>query len=431
MNHFHLASSTMLLAILLSFQSSYAQIPKLLIKFVEKQNKIQSGYVKVQFTYITDNDTFKAAKQESFFIYTPKDIKFISFHLSPIDSNFICKSSHTLLSHINRKKHGYVEFSYDNQIENTKKDINFPDFTYTTGSDFSLDKWKNCVFQRIPPKINKSNIRYKIFYPDEDVFTNISVEWEFEKKTFNWIQKEDFITYFKTDLSHGIIDILENKLYDYINPDILDTISFKYDELKKGYDQQCVVEQSKKDSILIEHLCDSIAQSVIKNGDKWIAYIPEDVKKDTLLYMPEWKFPLLTGDTLYSDSIHSRFLLMDMWYISCHPCRMAMRELATIDTLFDESLLKIVSLNVADKDTAKISAVVRNLNLTCDIACTFDNLQDHEISRRMGGCHGFPQIYLVDMKTKQVIWSSCGWYEGFTKDIEKIVKLEGSSELNK
>ena len=36
--------------------------------------------------------------------------------------------------------------------------------------------------------------------------------------------------------------------------------------------------------------------------------------------------------------------------------------------------------------------------------------------------NAYPQLYLVDMKTKQVIWDSCGWYEGFTKDIEKIIK---------
>jgi len=46
------------------------------------------------------------------------------------------------------------------------------------------------------------------------------------------------------------------------------------------------------------------------------------------------------------------------------------------------------------------------------------------MSKKMGNCKGFPQIYLVDMKTKKVIWNSCGWYEGFTKDVEKIVREE-------
>ena len=37
-------------------------------------------------------------------------------------------------------------------------------------------------------------------------------------------------------------------------------------------------------------------------------------------------------------------------------------------------------------------------------------------------CKGYPQLYLIDMENKQVAWSSCGYYENFTKDIEKIIK---------
>jgi hypothetical protein len=101
---------------------------------------------------------------------------------------------------------------------------------------------------------------------------------------------------------------------------------------------------------------------------------------------------------------------------------MAMRELATIDTLYEESLLKILSINVADKDTAKISQVVRNLNLKCDVALAYDNRYDRDMSKQIGDCQGYPQLYLIDMNTKQVIWHSCGWYAGFTKDIEELIK---------
>jgi hypothetical protein len=39
----------------------------------------------------------------------------------------------------------------------------------------------------------------------------------------------------------------------------------------------------------------------------------------------------------------------------------------------------------------------------------------------MGTCLGYPQLYLIDMKTKQIIWNSCGFYAGFTKDIGEII----------
>jgi hypothetical protein len=315
----------------------------------------------------------------------------------------------------------YINYWYDDEIYNAK-DLN--DLLYITANGISTDDWNNHIFQRIPPIINKKNVRYKILYPDQeqDLATNISQEWEFDRKTFIWFQEQLSLTYDQIEQMYHRIDIFEQHLYEYIHPDILDTISFKFEEIQKGYDRQCAIEQSKRDSVFRIYLCDSIAQSITQNGAKWVENISQDVQQDTLFFMPEWKFPLLLGDTIYSDSIKSQFLLIDMWYISCHPCRLVMRDLASIDTIYNESLLKMISINVLDKDTAKISTVVRNMNLKSDVVLSYESRYDTEMSKKMGECQGYPQLYLVDMKTKQVIWHSCGWYEGFTKDIEEIIK---------
>ena len=217
---------------------------------------------------------------------------------------------------------------------------------------------------------------------------------------------------------------MEECLYDYIHPDILDTISFKFEEFKNGYDQQLAVAQAEKDSFFRIHLTDSLVQALTQNNGTWIENIPQDIQKEknALFFMPSWKFSLLLGDTIYSDSINSRFLLIDMWYVSCAPCMGAMVELSSIYNLYEKSLLKIISINVFDEDTVAINKVVRNLNLKCNIACAYHSDAIFEMSKQMGKCHGYPQLYLIDMKTKQVIWNSCGWYKGFTKDVEKIIK---------
>jgi thiol-disulfide isomerase/thioredoxin len=420
-NRFHLASSLVLLAFLLSFQCAFAQIPKLFLKFVENQNKVKSGYVKLQWTYITDNDTTNIDAYEVFFISTPKDLKYLTYHQTTERSNIYSKSAHTFVARYFMKNYGFVRYRYDDQIFDSKHDVGMPEFPYSEAKGISLEKWKDCTFQYIPPKIDRKNIRYKIMYSDDDINSNRSTEYEFDRKTFNWIQNEYSVNYLKTEHIKGIINIVEQRLYDYIHPDILDTISFMFENLKKGYEQQYNAEQAKRDSIFRDHLYDSITQAIIKDS-KWIENMSQDAQEDTLFFMPEWKFPLLSGDFIYSDSINSRFLLIDMWYIACHPCRMAMRELASIDTLYDESLLKIISINVSDKDTAKVSQVARNLNLKNDVVLAYNGRYDMEMSKQMGNCQGYPQLYLVDMKTKQVIWHSCGWYKGFTKDIEEIIK---------
>jgi hypothetical protein len=328
-----------------------------------------------------------------------------------------CKLAHSLVTLFSRTDGDFSFYEFDGEMKNAKSRS---ECLYSEVNGIKIDDYNNLLFQRIAPKIDKKNIRYKYTLPDqeEDLLSNINMEFEFNRKTFDLIQEGFSLTFGKTEPNIDRIDILEQRLFEYIHPDILDTISFKFDEFKKGYDRQFAEEQAKIDSVFR----DSIVNSVSNNAGRWAEEIPQDAQKDTLFFMPEWKFPLLSGDTIYSNCINSRFLLIDMWYIRCHPCRLVMHDLASIDTLYDESLLKMLSINISDEDTAKISQVLKNLNLKCDVALAYDSHYDIEMSKQMGDCYGYPQLYLIDMKTRQVIWYACGWYKEFTKDIEEIIK---------
>ena len=419
-NRFSIASSLVLLAIFLTCHSACAQMPKLLLKFVEKHNNVQSGYVKLHLISLHDGDT-TLYTEEVFFVFTPKDIKYLSYRKDAFQLSIMCKTAHTSVENTTCENSQFIWYGcYDEIFDAKDKEYLFY-FSYPLAYKLSFLQCEDCVYQRIAPKQNKRNIRYKIEYPNDNDngISNRSVEWEFEKKTFNLVQQKDTMNYF-TGYCYNKIDVLDQRLYDYIHPDILDTISFKFEEIKKGYDRKIATEQANKNSVFRAHFCDSIAQSLTKNGAKWIEHIPQKVQKDTLFFMPEWKFPLLSGDSIYSDSIKSQFLLIDTWYVGCRPCMLAMRELSSIDTIYDELLLKMVSLNVMDKDTAKMNKVIKNFNLKCDVACAFDSGYDSML-KKMGECDGYPQLYLIEMKTKQVIWHSCGYYTGFTKDIEKII----------
>ena len=408
----------MLVTIFFSIYSSFGQTPKLIRKFVEKQSKIESGFVKLQEIYIYDDDPPDIHTEEAFFISTPKNLAYLSYQQTgPLSSNLYCKLAHTLAVFFTDTKYDYAKYRYADDISDAKDNTDFRSaFSYQAPYGFSSEILKNCVFKRIPPKINKKNIRYKITYPNDDIVSNSFGEWEFNRKTFHWVQEEYSGIYFNLETYYNKIDILENYLYDYIHPDILDTINFKYEELRKGYELQCAVEHAKKDSVFR----DSIAVLMAQNDGAWVQEVNKG--KDTVFFMPEWKFLSLSGDMIYSDSIKSRFLFIDLWYSSCHPCRLSMRELASIDTVYDESLLKIISINVFDKDTAKMSRVVENLNLKSEVACAFGSKEIFELSRKMGESRsGYPQLYLIDMKTRQVIWYSFGWGEGFTKVIGEII----------
>lgn len=405
---------------LLSF-NSFAQIPKIFQKFSEKQEKIQSGYYKYQYIHITDNDT-NHYTGISYFIFTPNDLKYFETHLYPNDDypDYHCKSEKIKLRSFERRNKIYYRMY---ELSSGPKTDESGYFTYIV-CYFLLNYVKNGgSLTQIPPKIDKNNIRFKFTFPDDEMSTNNSYELEFNKKTLNWVHTEEHAILFETDKYYTSTEIIDGQFYDYIHPDILDTISFRYDELRKNYDLQTEEQRNINDSIAREKLMDSIVKLNISKGNPLTTQIPEEQKKDTIKYMPSWKAPLLSGGTLYSDSIQSGYVVIDMWYAACPPCRMAMKELATIDTLFDKSLVRFVSMNVFDKDTAKIRLIANSINCHADIVCTYDRT-DTLLTHAMGDCIGYPQLYLVDMKTKQVIWRSCGYFQGFTEEIKAILRKE-------
>jgi hypothetical protein len=412
-------SSIMLLTLLLNL--SFSQVPAKLQQMVEKNEKIQSGYVKLKCVYKTDNDTTDSHTEIGYFIYTPNDYKYFLIKENPDHRYLYCKSGTMLLMNFN--KEDYIKYrSFEEDFDPTTDPFtNFAFFKITSETSKS---WEKDTIVKITAKMNPKNIRYLLTSPNEETFTDIITEWEFDYKTHYWVNLEYSGIFENIERLYGTVQIIDFQFYDYINPVILDTITFRMDELRKKYNQQEIRTQEKRDSLLRETICDSIIQIVSSKETKWIennSVLPE---KDSLKYMPSWKFPLLTGDTLYSDSIQSSYLFLDLWYVGCAPCIMAMKELGTIDSLFDKSLIKFVSLNVIDKDTAKIKRIINTFNIKSDIVCSYDSSLDTILSKEMSDCNGYPQLYLVDMKTKQVIWQSCGYYKGFTKDIEAILKKE-------
>jgi len=410
-------SSILLLTFLLNF--SFSQIPAKLQKMVEKNEKIQSGYVKLKCVYKTDNDTSDSHTETGYFIYTPNDYKYFVIQENSDHTYLYCKSGTMLLMNFNKKdyiKYRIFEEDFD------PKTCPFTNLAYFKITSETAYSWEKDTIVKIPAKMDPKNLRYLMKSPNDESFRDIISEWEFDYKTQYWVHSEYSGIYENIERLYGTVQIIDYQFYNYIHPAILDTITFRMDDLRIKYHKQELRTQEIKDSLLRETICDSIIQIVTSKETKWIDNKSNLPIKDSLKYMPSWKFPLLTGDTLYSDSIQSSYLFLDLWYVGCAPCIMAMKELGTIDSLFDKSLIKFVSLNVVDKDTAKIKKIINTFNIKSDIVCSYDSSLDTILCKEMSECTGYPQLYLVDMKTKQVIWSSCGFYKGFTKDIEAILR---------
>ncbi|MDR1112939.1 MAG: hypothetical protein LBL18_04185, partial [Bacteroidales bacterium] len=151
----HVLSSLVLLAIFFSTHGAFAQIPKLFLQFVEKQNKVQSGYVKLRNIDIRERKELEGydtsvMEQEIFFISTSKDLKYLTCHRSPYRSVIYSKSAHTLAEFYNLKTYNYTSYSYNDKIHDAKHDIDLQCFYYwiVTVDSAALEFWRTCEFQR-------------------------------------------------------------------------------------------------------------------------------------------------------------------------------------------------------------------------------------------------------------------------------------------
>jgi len=131
---------------------------------------------------------------------------------------------------------------------------------------------------------------------------------------------------------------------------------------------------------------------------------------------PSWSLPKLDGDTFHLQDIDSKFILIDFWYVSCYPCLSAIKELVILDSLYTDNVLKIIGVNVYDKEIGKIQKIMDKFNIQYDVV-----YEGKTISEMYGGVIGYPKLILIDNKSKKIIFAESGYYKGFINDIIKII----------
>ena len=70
---------------------------------------------------------------------------------------------------LDKKKYRFAYDLYD--LRNDGFQMNYPSWY-----GFSLKFRKDCQFTRIPPKVNPSNIRFKLVHPNNDIDSNFIEE---------------------------------------------------------------------------------------------------------------------------------------------------------------------------------------------------------------------------------------------------------------
>ncbi|NLA24729.1 MAG: hypothetical protein GX879_07160, partial [Bacteroidales bacterium] len=100
---------------------------------------------------------------------------------------------------------------------------------------------------------------------------------------------------------------------------------------------------SIKDKVISEYLfMDSI---ISQQNLPEITNTVDTVQKEIPKHAYPWALPLIGGDTLHSNTINSKIIVLDFYYTSCGPCILDIRNLVKLDSLFNDSDVCFIGIN--------------------------------------------------------------------------------------
>ncbi|MBC7652667.1 MAG: TlpA family protein disulfide reductase [Deinococcales bacterium] len=126
---------------------------------------------------------------------------------------------------------------------------------------------------------------------------------------------------------------------------------------------------------------------------------------------PSIKFKKITGETLTSDSIKSRYLLLNFWGTWCGPCKVEIPFLVELYNTHTRAKLEIISIAYENRDgnpSKTLSFLEENNVKWGNVICykDYNDVNSYLVSNF--GISIFPTNVLVDLSTKRIIWVGSG-----------------------
>jgi len=108
---------------------------------------------------------------------------------------------------------------------------------------------------------------------------------------------------------------------------------------------------------------------------------------------PNWKLPSTNGDSISLDQFKGKYVLIDFWYVACHPCQMAVPSLIKLQNKYKDKLV-VIGLNPFDKKEKVVSFMKQN-KINYSIA-----LGNRNLSFDLYHVNAFPTLYLINREGK-------------------------------
>lgn len=133
---------------------------------------------------------------------------------------------------------------------------------------------------------------------------------------------------------------------------------------------------------------------------------------------PEWSLTSLNDEKISLSNYRGKVVLLDFFYQSCYPCRLAIPELISLYVKYKEKGLIVIGIDPTDKrdkgNWNELTTFLSKRQVNYPIL-----LDDGDVARKYK-VHGYPTIYLID-KNGKIKFSVCGYSYILHTQLEDLI----------
>ncbi len=170
---------------------------------------------------------------------------------------------------------------------------------------------------------------------------------------------------------------------------------------------------------------DFVFNKKISENSFFIENIPEYYKWDKFasinnllplnIKAPDWKLPLISGDSISLNSLKGKYVLLDFWFIGCGGCFQSIPTLNELQEKYENNGLMVIGVNCYSNHREKIEEYCHSNNMN------YTNVWNGDLITKHYKINAAPIFYLIDKEGK-IIYRQIGHNKMKLKqNIEEII----------
>jgi thiol-disulfide isomerase/thioredoxin len=144
--------------------------------------------------------------------------------------------------------------------------------------------------------------------------------------------------------------------------------------------------------------------------------IQNNAYADSIKEFPRFILSDTSNAKIHSGSVKSKYVLIDLWYKSCGPCMINMRNVEGIRKKYKEEDLEIIAINTVDKLDDNMKETIRKLNFSFKFLFSGDSIA------KALKIISYPTTIIYDNSSRKIILWHVGTGQEYVDQINIFLK---------